>query len=75
MLSGTRLLHSDQNSMQHLASTSAFARKPQHKTDTQDQTHAGERHGELIIREKEKELEEMREVIQLKCDVAARTCG
>lgn len=70
---GTRPLHSNQNTMQHLAPTSA--RKPQHKADSQKQTHAAERHGEVIIREKEEELEDMREVIQSKDDVAARTCG
>lgn len=42
--------------MQHLASRFAFARKSQHSTDTQDQTHAGEQHGEVIIGEKEEGL-------------------
>lgn len=52
-LNGTKRLNSNQNTMQHLASTLASARKSQHRTDTQDQTHAGEKHGEIIIREKE----------------------
>lgn len=52
-LNGTGLLHSNQNTMQHLASTAAFAKTSQLRTDTQDQTHAVEEHGEIIIREKE----------------------
>lgn len=76
------LAHDNQNTAQHFAIASASARKPRRETDTQDQTHAEDRHGELIIaggekkkREGGRELEGMREVIQLKCDAAARTCG
>lgn len=75
MLNGTRFRQSNQNTTQHLASTSACARTSQRRSDTQDQTHAGEWHGEIIIGEKEEDLEEMREVIKLKCGVAARACG
>lgn len=39
-VNGSWLSHSNQNTMQYLASTSAFARKCRHKNDTQDQTHA-----------------------------------
>lgn len=39
----------NQNTAQHFAIASASARKPRRETDTQDQTHAEDRHGELII--------------------------